>query len=405
MKHLIPLRFLEKGQNFSVCMTVMTLLIFSSAAQALPAGLIPSPPQVAANGYILIDAISGEILAEKNADHKLPPASLTKMMTAYLVTAELANNSITGDDMVTISEKAWRMKGSLMFIEVGEKITVSDLLHGVIIVSGNDASVALSEYLAGSEGAFVQMMNSTAELFGMTNTHFMNASGWPEKNHYSSARDLSLLARHVINDHPEYYSIYAEKEFQYGVNKRTGKPLDSQANRNILLFVNPSVDGIKTGYSNEAGHCLVVSSEREGRRLITVVMGARSERSRASETQKLLTYGFRFFNNVKVKKGGVVLERVRVWKGAKDELPVGLVKDLVVTVPRGKESDVQASMLIDQDIVAPVVTGQKLGVVKVMLDDQIISEAPLVALESIEDGGFFEQLWDSIVHFFIGLFS
>lgn len=404
MKHFIPLCFLGTGQNLSVCMAVMTLLTFSSGAQALPAGLIPSPPNVAADGYIMIDAASGEVLAEKKADQKLPPASLTKMMTAYLVTAELTNNTIDSDDLVTISEKAWRMKGSLMFIEIGEKVAVYDLLKGVIIVSGNDASVALSEYVAGSEGAFVQMMNTTAERFGMTNTHFMNASGWPAKNHYSSARDLSLLARHVINDHPEYYSIYAEKEFQYGVDKRTGKPLNPQANRNTLLFINPSVDGIKTGHSDEAGHCLVASSKREGRRLITVVMGARSERIRTSETQKLLTYGFRFFDNVEVKKGRVALERVRVWKGAQNKLSVGLAKDLIVTVPRGKEKDVQARMLIDQDIIAPIVIGQTIGVVKITMDDQVMSEVPLIALESIEDGGFFEQLWDSIVHFFTGLF-
>ena len=386
-------------------MAVMALLTFSSVAQALPAGLIPSPPQVAADGYILMDAASGEVLAEKNADQKLPPASLTKMMTAYVVETELANGNIGRDDQVMVSEKAWRMKGSLMFIEVGEKVSVSDLLKGVIIVSGNDASVALAEYVAGSEGGFAQLMNSTAEQFGMTNTHFVNASGWPAENHYSSARDLAVLARHMIIDHPEYYPIYAEKEFQYGVDKRTGKPLNPQANRNTLLFTNPNVDGIKTGHSDEAGYCLVASSEREGRRLIAVVMGTRSERSRANETQKLLTYGFRFFDNVEVKKGGVALEQVRVWKGTQDELAVGLEKDLVITVPRGKDKQVQASMLIDQDIMAPVAAGQKVGTVKVTLDDEVISEVPLIALEPVEEGGFFKRLWDGILRFFAGLFS
>ncbi len=405
MKHLISLHFLRKGQVFSACMAVMALLTFSSVAQALPAGLIPSPPQVAADGYILVDAASGEVLAEKNADQKLPPASLTKMMTAYVVETELANGNIGRDDQVTVSEKAWRMKGSLMFIEVGEKVSVSDLLKGVIIVSGNDASVALAEYVAGSEDGFAQLMNSTAEQFGMTNTHFVNASGWPAENHYSSARDLAILARHMINDHPEYYPIYAEKEFQYGVDKRTGKPLNPQANRNTLLFTNPNVDGIKTGHSDEAGYCLVASSEREGRRLIAVVMGTRSERSRANETQKLLTYGFRFFDNVEVKKGGVTLEQVRVWKGDKDELAVGLEKDLVITVPRGKDKAVQASMVIDQDIMAPVAAGQKIGTVKVTLDDEVISEVPLIALEPVEEGGFFKRLWDGILRFFAGLFS
>lgn len=405
MNHLISAGFLRKGQILAAGVAAMVLLVFAGMVRALPVGLIPSPPQVAASSYILMDAVSGDVLAEENADQRLPPASLTKMMTAYVVETELANDNISRGDMVTISERAWQMKGSLMFIEVGEKVSVSDLLRGVIIVSGNDASVALAEYVAGSEEGFARMMNATAERLGMVNTHFVNASGWPAENHYSSARDLAILARHIILDHPAYYPIYAEKEFQYGVDKRTGEPLSPQANRNTLLFTNSNVDGIKTGYSEEAGYCLVASFERAGRRLIAVVMGARSERSRASETQKLLTYGFRFFDNVEVRKGGVPLERVRVWKGSLDELAAGLKEDLVLTVPRGKGKQVQTSVLVDQDVVAPVAAGQRVGTVKVTLDDEVVSEVPLVALDSVEKGSWFKRFRDSILRFFIRLFG
>ncbi len=380
------------------------MLVVSSVATALPAGLIPSPPQIAAKSYILVDAVSGEVLAENNADEAMPPASLTKMMTAYVVENELAAGNIARNDLVTVSEKAWRMRGSLMFIEVGEKVSVEDLLKGVIIVSGNDASVALSEYVAGSEDAFAQVMNGTARELEMENTQFQNASGWPAKGHYSSARDLSKLARAIIYDHPEYYDIYSEREFQYGVNKSTGKPLNPQPNRNTLLS-NPNVDGLKTGHTDAAGYCLVASAKKDERRLIAVVMGTRSESARANETQKLLTYGFRFFENVDVNRGGVSLEQVRVWKGDRDQLSVGLEKDLVITVPRGRGKDVKASMTIEPDLEAPIAAGQVVGSVIVRLDDDVVEEKPLIALEAIEQGGFFKRLWDSIARFFSGLFS
>ncbi|WP_281645128.1 D-alanyl-D-alanine carboxypeptidase family protein [Parendozoicomonas sp. Alg238-R29] len=393
------------SRKLAAAMAGIALLAMSSVSQALPAGLIPSPPKVAAKSYILIDAVSGEVLAESNADQILPPASLTKMMTAYVVENELAAGNIKRDDLVTVSEKAWRMRGSLMFIEVGEKVSVEDLLKGVIIVSGNDASVALSEFVAGSEGAFAQVMNATAKELGMNNTHFKNASGWPMKDHYTTARDLSILSQHIIYDHPEYYTVYAEKEFQYGVNKKTGRPLNPQPNRNTLLFTNPSVDGLKTGHTDEAGYCLAASATNGERRLIAVVMGTSSERARANETQKLLTYGFRFFENVDVNRGGVALEQVRAWKGTIDNLPVGLADDLVVTVPRGKGKDVKASMVVDDNLEAPIAAGQKIGSVIVRVDDEIIAERDLVALETVEEGGFFKSLWDSIVRFFMGLFS
>ena len=378
----------------------VTLLALSSASQALPAGLIPSPPKIAAKSYILIDAVSGEVLAENNADMVLPPASLTKMMTAYVVENELAAGNIRRDDLVTVSEKAWQMKGSLMFIEVGERVPVSKLLEGVIIVSGNDASVALAEHVAGSQGAFVQVMNATAQELGMTNTHYMNASGWPVKDHHSTARDLSILARHIIYDHPEYYAVYKEKEFQHGVNKRTGKPLAPQPNRNTLLFTNPDVDGLKTGHTQEAGYCLTASAIKDDRRLIAVVMGTSSERARANETQKLLTYGFRFFENVDLFHGGVALDQVRVWKGNIDKLPVGLDKDLVVTVPRGKGKAVESSLEVDKSLDVPIKAGQKVGSVVVRVGDEVIAQRDLVALQDVEQGSFFKRIWDSILRFF-----
>ena len=381
------------------------MLVISSMASALPAGLIPSPPKVAAKSYILLDADSGEILAESNSGEAMPPASLTKMMTAYVVENELAAGNISRSDLVNVSEKAWRMRGSLMFIEVGEKVSVGDLLKGVIIVSGNDASVALAEYVAGSEGAFAQVMNATAQQLGMEDSHFKNASGWPAKGHYASARDLAKLSRAIIYDHPEYYDIYNEREFQYGVNKRTGKPLNPQPNRNSLLWTNPGVDGLKTGHTDEAGYCLAASAKKDDRRLIAVVMGTANERARANETQKLLTYGFRFFENVDVNRGGVSLEQVRVWKGDRDQLSVGLEKDLIVTVPRGRGKDVKATMSVESNLEAPIQAGQVVGSVIVKIDDEIVEEKPLVALEDVQEGGFFKRLWDGIVRFFMGLFN
>lgn len=364
---------------------------------------VPSPPQIAAESYILLDPASGTTLAEKNADKRLPPASLTKMMTAYLVEEELRRGNIDRESIVTVSEKAWRMKGSLMFIEVGEQVSVGDLLKGVIIVSGNDASVALAEYIAGSEDVFAVMMNNQAKSFDMKNTHMVNASGWPAKNHFSTARDLGILAQHMINDHADYYHIYAEKEFQYGVDKRSGKPLEPQSNRNTLLFTNPSVDGIKTGYSDEAGYCLVASSSRDGRRLIVAIMGAKNERSRSNEAQKLLTYGFRFYENVELKKGGVTLENASVWGGKTDTVSVGLDKDLIVTLPKFGNHDIKSNILLDRDIIAPISIGTQIGKVEVLIDNEIITTKPLLALEPVEKGGLFKRLFDNIFRFFTNL--
>ncbi len=384
---------------------ITTVLFLASPVQALPAGMIPPAPTVAAKSYILMDAVSGKVLVEKDSGLRLPPASLTKMMTAYVVENELASGRIHRDDPVLVSKKAWRMRGSLMFIEVGEKISVENLLKGVIIVSGNDASVALAEHVAGSEESFAQLMNATAQALGMKDSFFKNASGWPEEGHYTSARDLAVISKHIVYDHPDYYPIYREKEFQYGVNKKTGKLLKPQPNRNSLLWRNSSVDGLKTGHTDAAGYCLAVSAEEDGRRLIAVVMGTASEYARASETQKLLTYGFRFFENVDVHQGGIALENLRIWGGAIDRLPAGLSEDLIVTVPRGTGDKVVATVVFEENLEVPIQEGQKVGSIVVRAGDQVIEERDLIALQSVEQGGFLKRLWDSVVRFFSGLFN
>lgn len=297
------------------------------------------------------------------------------------------------------------MKGSLMFIEVGESVTIENLLKGIVIVSGNDASVAMAEHIAGSEESFADVMNATAVKLGMTNTHFVNATGWPADNHYTTARDLAKLAKGIIYDYPERYGVYSEKYFQYGADKRTDKPLKRQANRNALLWRDSAVDGLKTGYTKAAGYCLVTSAKKEGQRLISVVMGTKSSKARAAESQKLLTYGFRFFENVKVKSAGASLEKVSVWKGDANRVSIGVAEDLTVTIPRGESKALKAEMEVNSIIEAPLEQGQPLGSVRVSLNEQLIREVPLVALESVSEAGFFKKLWDQIRLFFYQLFT
>lgn len=381
----------------------MTGLVIAGQAGAF--GQIPSPPEVSLKSYILVDASSGEVLASQNPDEPVHPASLTKMMTAYLAEMELAAGNINLDDKVLVSEKAWSLGGSTMFIEVGERVSVEDLLKGIIIVSGNDASVAMAEYIAGSEDAFAQLMTSTAQRLGMHNTQFQNASGWPVADHYSTARDLATLSEHIVEDYPEHYGLYAEKYFQYGVDKKSGKPLRRQANRNRLLWTNPHVDGLKTGHIEDTGYHLAVTSKRDGRRLVAVLLGSPGEKQRADDAQKLLTYGFRFFENVDVKKADEPLQTVKVWKGEINEIPAGISEDLIVTVPRGTGKNLTASLVTDPKLEAPITLGQTIGTVKVMLDDEVVREVPLTAMQSVEPGGFFKCLWDSIVLFFTGLLA
>ena len=359
--------------------------------------MVPAAPQLAAKAWILMDANSGAVLTESNSDQRLPPASLTKLMTAYIATLEINRGRIKESDMVTVSEHAWRTGGSRMFIKVGTQVSVGDLLHGIIIQSGNDASVALAEHLAGSEDAFADMMNTTAQKLGMQNTHFMDATGLPDPNHYSSAHDMAILARAIINADAQHYAIYSQKEFFWNNIK--------QPNRNLLLWRDKTVDGLKTGHTDEAGYCLVASAVRDGMRLVAVVFGTNSEQARAAETQKLLTYGFRFFETQSFYKKGTELAKAPVWKGDSREVQAGLANDLTMTLPRGQAKKLHAEMVLNPQLIAPIAQGQVIGKVEVKLDDKVVHTADLVALQPVEEGGLFRRLWDSIRLFFYGLFN
>lgn len=359
--------------------------------------VIPAMPELAAKSYVLLDAASGKILVEHNADERLPPASLTKLMTAYIATKEIQRGQIAEQDLVTVSEKAWRTGGSRMFIDVGKQVSVDDLLHGIIIQSGNDASVALAEHIAGSEEAFSSMMNAAAARLYLDNTNFMNATGLPAEEHYSSAHDMAKLARAIIYEDPQHYSIYAQKEFLWNGIK--------QPNRNLLLWRDKTVDGLKTGHTDEAGYCLVASAVRDDMRLISVVFGASSEASRAAETQKLLTYGFRFFETKTFYQKGTELADSKVWKGESSEVKVGLMDDLTLTLPRGQLQKMAATMILDQSVVAPVKQGDRLGVIEVRLGDEVVHTSDLVALQDVEQGGFFRRILDTIRMFFYSLFN
>ena len=348
--------------------------------------LIPAAPMVSAKSFILQDFDSGRILAEKNADQKMAPASLTKIMAVYAIFHELKNGSVTLDELVTISKKAWRTPGSRMFVEVNKQISVKDLLKGVIIQSGNDASVALAEHIAGDETTFAQIMNQQAKRLNMLGTYFTNSMGLPDEQHYTTARDLAVLTRALILEFPEYYQWFAEKEFTY--NSIT------QKNRNTLLWRDETVDGVKTGHTEEAGYCLVASAKREGMRLISAVMGTTSTSTRSNENQSLLNYGFRFFKNHKLYNSQVVLSEPRIWKGESDNLKLGLAKDLYVTIPRRHYKDLKASMEIDAKITAPATEGKTYGTVNISLAGEKIISEPLVALETVNQGSLFDKLYD-----------
>jgi D-alanyl-D-alanine carboxypeptidase (penicillin-binding protein 5/6) len=376
--------------------TLLILVVMATSVHAKV--LMPAPPQLSASAWILLDANTGKVLVEHNADEQLPPASLTKMMTSYIVASELHSGKVDEQDQVPISVAAWKMGGSKMFVREGTSVPLIDLLRGVIIQSGNDASVALAEYLAGSEGAFADVMNQQAALLGMTNTTYHNATGWPSEGHLTTARDLSLLARALIQDYPEHYDIYSEKYFKYnGIN---------QPNRNRLLWRDSSVDGLKTGHTEEAGYCLVASAVRKGMRLISVVMGTKSEESRAQESQKLLAYGFRYYETGKVYSAGdVIQENTRVWYGKENSVNLVIPEDVYVTIPRGAKDDLDAKILVDETIKAPLADQQELGRLSVSYDGEPIIDLPLVADRAVDEAGIFARLWDFISLFFMGLFN
>ncbi|QFU76928.1 D-alanyl-D-alanine carboxypeptidase [Halioglobus maricola] len=379
---------------------VLVLALFTLNAQA--ATIIPSPPQIAAKAYLLIDADSGEVLAEQNADLPLPPASLTKMMTSYVLASEISEGNVSETDMVVISENAWsqnpRFSGSsLMWIEPGKDVSIGDLQRGIMISSGNDSTVAVAEHLAGSEQVFAQMMNSHAEKLGMVDTYYINTHGLPHPEHVTTARDLATLANAMIKEYPEHYAIYKEREFTYNDIK--------QYNRNSLLGEDPTVDGMKTGYTKEAGYCLVASAERRGMRLISVVMGASSPRARKNETRSLLNYGFRFFETTALFEAGQELDQPRVWKGQVDYVPVGILDEAVVTLPRGKKKHLVSEVAVNSNLEAPLAIGDEVGTVIMSLDGETVYTGPVVALQAVEPGGFFARIWDMILMWIASLFE
>lgn len=377
-KYLVPL-FLSFYSLFAVM----------SLAQAAP---VPSPPKLAAKSFLLVDFHSGRVLAEKNIHKKVEPASITKMMTAYVVYKEIEAGRLSLEEEVTISKKAWLMKGSKMFIEVGKKVSVDELMKGLIIQSGNDATVALAEHIAGSESTFADYMNQYAQELGMQDTNFVNATGWPHKDHLTTASDLAKLANAVIRDFPEQYEWYKEKEYTYnGIQ---------QYNRNKLLWRDKSVDGIKTGHTESAGYCLVSSAKRDDMRLIAVVLGTKSEKARSNVSQSLLSYGFRFYESNKLYSAGESLNTARIWKGAIENLNLGLENDLFITIPRGQYKKLDAVIDINSSIEAPVKKGQRLGAVSIKLEGKELISEPLVALQTIEKGSLWQRGKDQIIQLF-----
>jgi D-alanyl-D-alanine carboxypeptidase (penicillin-binding protein 5/6) len=354
---------------------------------AAPIAAVPNAPALSANSYVLMDFASGQVLAAKNPDARVEPASLTKMMASYLVFNELAAGRVQPTDQVTISEKAWKTGGSKMFVEVGKQVAVEDLLMGMVVQSGNDATVALAEHLGGTEAVFAQMMNAEAARLGMTGTHFVNADGLPDPEHYTTAMDMALLSRALIQDHPEHYATYKVKEFTWnGI---------TQHNRNALLWRDASIDGIKTGHTEAAGYCLAASAEREGMRLVAVVMGTDSEKTRADEAQALLNYGFRFFESHTLYQPGREVAQAKVWKGSAPTVALGLERPVVVAIGRGRYDALEASMDVPTQLLAPVAKGQPIGTLRVSLGGEVLAEQPLVALAAVEEGGFFKRMNDS----------
>ena len=355
---------------------------------------IPAAPKLQASGYLLIDATNGEVLVEHNADQPLPPASLTKMMTAYIAEREIAEGRASFDDKVPVSVKAWKTGGSRTFIREGTEVRLEDLLRGIIIQSGNDASVAVAEYIAGSEDVFADVMNQTAASLGMTNTQFKNSTGLPQEGHYTTAKDLGILASRTIKDFPDTYSIYKEKNFTYNGIK--------QANRNSLLFRDPTVDGLKTGHTEEAGYCLVASAERDGFRLISVVMGTASEKAREQETTKLMQYGFRYFSGQTVFEAGQPLPESsrKVWFGEAEAVELAPTESLYVTLPLGRESSIQATLDAPETLDAPLEAGAVVGTVKIMLGERVLAESPVAVAQAVPEGGLFKRLMDFVLRLF-----
>lgn len=368
-------------------LSALLLLVFPAALFAQQS-MVPTPPPIAARAYVLYDFMSSEVLVERNMNERVEPASLTKLMTAYLTFAALKQKTIKIDQVIPVSTRAWKAEGSRMFIEPNKPVTVQELMRGMIVQSGNDACIALAEAIAGSEEVFAQMMNREAQRLGMKNTNFVNSTGLPHPQHYTTAYDLALLAAALIRDFPEYYPLYSIKEYRY--NNIT------QPNRNRLLWIDPTVDGMKTGYTERAGYCLITSAHRGPRRLISVVLGTSSESVRVIESQKLLNYAFQFYDTVKLYDRNQAVSQVRIWKGSENTVKAGFPYDLYLTVPKGAEGKLKATVETQQPLLAPIAVGQRIGTLRVELDAKPYRELPVVALEQVSVAGIFGRGWDSL---------
>ena len=376
---------------------IFTLLLFTSCLEIYAQSFVAPAPKLDLKAYILIEPQTGTVIAEYNSDLHVEPASMTKIMTSYVVADQIGNDLINLNDSVLISEKAWRMGGSKMFIEAGKRVSVEDLLKGVIIQSGNDASVALAEYSGGTEEGFVDLMNAYAQSLGMNNTAFVNSTGLPAEGHYSSAKDLAYLTSNFINKFPEIYSLYKEKSFEFNSIK--------QLNRNKLLWRDDSSDGVKTGHTESAGYCLVGSAKRGGMRLITVVAGSSSDKKRFDDTQRLLEYGFRFFSTQEVLKKDQVYKTVKVWGGQKSEAGLGVTANQILTLPRVDFKDLQINYIYKNNIQAPIKKGDVIGSIEIISNDSPVLVTDLVALDEVEAKGFFGRLWSKFILWIMSLFG
>lgn len=368
------------------------LCIFFMVLPASAVDEFPIGPELNASSYLLVDFHSGVELAAKNQDKRIEPASITKLMSAYVIYQELKSGNISVDDNVLISEKAWKMEGSRMFVEAGKKVPLSRMLSGLIIQSGNDAAVALAEHIAGNEAAFVSKMNDWAQKLDMKSTHFVNSTGWPDKNHYTTARDIVKITRALIKNFPEHYKLHSIKSYSYNGIK--------QYNRNKLLWRDKTVDGVKTGFTESAGYCLVSSSKRNDMRLISVMLGTKGEKERADYSQELLEYGFRFFETHKLYDAGSVLSEARIWKGTAKTVPAGIIDDFYVTVQKGHYEKLKGLMELDKLLDAPIKRGDVVGKAIIKDGDTIVHEVPLLALDGVAAGGFWSKVAGSIQKLF-----
>ena len=373
------------------------LLIVPFCMDLSAQSLVPKAPKLNLSSYILIEASTNTVIAEFNSDNQIAPASMTKVMSGYVMADQIANGSISLDDKVLISEKAWKTGGSKMFIEAGKRVSVKDLLSGIIIQSGNDATIAMAEYVAGSEEGFVDFMNAYASEMGLTNSLFQNSTGFSDPNHFTSAKDLAKLTQALINNFPDHYATYKEKEFTFSGIR--------QLNRNKLLWRDDSVDGVKTGHTDSAGFCLISSAQRNDMRLIAVVAGSESENERLTASQRLLEYGFRFYATQKLVAQEIKVTTAKVWGGKTNEVALGSTKDIYLTLPRSEFKNIKANYQFNNNLQAPIEIGQMIGSIEFTSNDRVVLSAPLVAIETVEAKGFFGMLWSRLVYWITNLFS